>query len=176
MLCSHLARFVQEELDQYASYNRNFPPQSSRPRGVLIIVDRTIDLISPLVHEFTYQAMAHDLLPIKDGDKVTYRTLVNEGKPNQEMKDMEIGEHDRIWVDYRHMHMKDVLEKLADDFARFRRANAHFAEECVFSCPWLRILLTLVPVTLPRSLSAPSRTCWPDCQSFKKAKTPTLCT
>ncbi|KAL1977386.1 hypothetical protein VTN31DRAFT_245 [Thermomyces dupontii] len=129
VLCSHLARFVQEELDQYASYNRNFPPQSSRPRGVLIIVDRTIDLISPLVHEFTYQAMAHDLLPIKDGDKVTYRTLVNEGKPNQEMKDMEIGEHDRIWVDYRHMHMKDVLEKLADDFARFRRANAHFAED-----------------------------------------------
>jgi syntaxin-binding protein 1 len=90
-----------------------------------------MDLFSPLVHEFTYQAMAHDLLPIKDGDKVTYKTVINEGSPNEEMKDMEIGDHDRIWVDYRHLHMKDVLEKLAEDFAKFRAANPQFAEEYV---------------------------------------------
>jgi hypothetical protein len=24
-----------------------------------------------LLHEFTYQAMAHDVLPIRDGDKIT---------------------------------------------------------------------------------------------------------
>uniref|UniRef100_A0A093V8V1 Protein transport protein sec1 n=1 Tax=Talaromyces marneffei PM1 TaxID=1077442 RepID=A0A093V8V1_TALMA len=129
VLCSHLARFVQDEIDSYASTNRNFPPQSPRPRGVLLIVDRSLDLYSPLVHEFTYQAMAHDLLPIKEGDKVTYKTVINEGSTKEQVTDMEIGEHDRVWVDYRHLHMKDVLEKLADDFARFRAANPQFAEE-----------------------------------------------
>ncbi|KAI7972716.1 hypothetical protein EIK77_009179 [Talaromyces pinophilus] len=129
VLCSHLARFVQDEIDSYAGSNRNFPPQSSRPRGVLLIVDRSMDLYAPLVHEFTYQAMAHDLLPIKEGDKVTYKTVVNEGSSKEEVTDMEIGDHDRVWVDYRHLHMKDVLEKLADDFARFRAANPQFAEE-----------------------------------------------
>lgn len=129
VLCSHLARFIQDELDQYAKFNRNFPPPSSRPRGVLFVVDRSMDLCSPLVHEFTYQAMIHDLLPVKDGDKVTYKTVINEGTPNQEVKEMEIGEHDKIWVDYRHLHMKDVLGRLSEDFAKFRAANSQFADE-----------------------------------------------
>ena len=93
------------------------------------MVDRSMDIFAPLLHEFTYQAMVHDLLPIKDGDKVTYKTKVNEGKANEEFKDMELGEHDKIWVDYRHMHMKDVLGKLGDDFAKFRKANSQFADE-----------------------------------------------
>lgn len=93
------------------------------------MVDRSMDVYSPLLHEFTYQAMVHDLLPIKDGDKVTYKTVLNEGKPNEEVKEMELGEHDKVWVDYRHMHMKDVLGRLSDDFAKFRKANPQFAEE-----------------------------------------------
>lgn len=97
VLCSHLARFVQNELDQFAQAQPDFPPQTSRPRGVLLIVDRSMDMFSPLLHEFTYQAMVHDLLPIKDGDKVTYKTVVNEGGANEEVKEMEIGEHDKVW-------------------------------------------------------------------------------
>jgi len=88
-----------------------------------------MDVYAPLIHEFTYQAMVHDLLPIKDGDKVTYKTMLNEGKENEEVKEMELGEHDKVWMDYRHMHMKDVLQKLGDDFAKFRKANPQFAEE-----------------------------------------------
>ncbi|KAK2766750.1 vacuolar sorting protein VPS33/slp1 [Arachnomyces sp. PD_36] len=128
VLCSHLARFVQEELDQYAKYHEDFPPPSPRPRGVLYIVDRSMDLYTPLVHEFTYQAMAHDLLPIKEGNKITYKTTVNEGQANEETKDMEISEKDRIWVENRHLHMKDLLGKLGDEFNKFRADNPHFAE------------------------------------------------
>lgn len=129
VLCSHLARFIQEEMDQFAQFQRDFPPPSNRPRGVLFVVDRSMDIYAPLIHEFTYQSMVHDLLPIKEGDKVTYKTKLNEGKENEEIKEMELGEHDKVWVDYRHMHMKDVLGKLGEDFAKFRRANPQFAEE-----------------------------------------------
>lgn len=131
MLCAHLARFVQAELDQFAQFQRDFPPPSNRPRGVLLVVDRSIDLCAPLLHEFTYQAMVHDLLPIKEGDKVTYKTVINEGSPNEEVRDMEINEKDKVWVEYRHQHMKDVLGKLGEDFAKFRAANAHFADRYV---------------------------------------------
>ncbi|OJJ50823.1 hypothetical protein ASPZODRAFT_106723 [Penicilliopsis zonata CBS 506.65] len=129
VLCSHLARFVQEEMDRFAQFQRDFPPPSNRPRGVLFVVDRSMDLFSPLLHEFTYQAMVHDLLPINDGDKITYKTVVNQGGPNEEEKELEIGDHDKVWVDYRHMHMKDVLGKLGEDFAKFRAANAQFADD-----------------------------------------------
>lgn len=128
-MCSHLARFIQNELDQFAHAKRGFPPPSSRPRGVLLVVDRSMDLLSPLIHEFTYQSMVHDLLPIRDGDKVTYRTVVNEGSHKEEVKDMEVSEQDKVWIDYRHLHMKDVLGKLGEDFAKFRAANPQFAEE-----------------------------------------------
>ncbi|KAJ5262293.1 hypothetical protein N7524_007598 [Penicillium chrysogenum] len=129
VMCSHLARFIQNELDQFAQYQRDFPPQTNRPRGVLLVVDRSMDLLAPLLHEFTYQAMVHDLLPVTDGDKVTYKTVLNQGSTNEEVKEMDIGEHDRVWVDYRHMHMKDVLGKLGEDFAKFRAAHPQFAEE-----------------------------------------------
>jgi syntaxin-binding protein 1 len=85
-----------------------------------------MDLIAPLIHEFTYQAMAHDLLPIKDGDKIYYKTIVNEGGADQQEKEMEIGEKDKIWVENRHRHMKDTIEKLMSDFQKFIDENPHF--------------------------------------------------
>jgi syntaxin-binding protein 1 len=126
VLSTHLARFVQDELDAYAQYHTDFPPPANRPRSVLFITDRSMDLYSPIVHEFTYQAMAHDLLPIREGDKVMYKTIMKQGEPDEEEKDMEIGEKDRIWVENRHRHMKDTIEKLMDDFRRFIDANPHF--------------------------------------------------
>lgn len=126
ILSKYLAEVVQDELDLYMRYNPEFPSPSSRPQGVLMITDRSFDLMSPLLHEFTYQAMAHDLLPIKEGEKVLYTTVVNEGAGSQEEKDMEIGEKDKIWVENRHRHMKDTIEKLMGDFQRFINENPHF--------------------------------------------------
>ena len=129
MLCSHLARFVQEELDSYAQWDSNFPPPSQRPQATLLISDRSMDLMAPLVHEFTYQAMAHDLLPIKEGDKITYRTTINEGTAEAEEKDIELAEKDKIWCDNRHRHMKDTIDKLMGDFQKFIEQNPHFTDQ-----------------------------------------------
>lgn len=129
VLCGHLARFVQEELDSYAQWDANFPPPSQRPQATLIVTDRSMDLMAPLVHEFTYQAMAHDLLPIKEADKVTFHTTINQGTPEAQEKDMELSEKDKIWVDNRHRHMKDTIEKLMGDFQKFLEQNPHFTDE-----------------------------------------------
>ncbi|KAI8942750.1 hypothetical protein NX059_000794 [Plenodomus lindquistii] len=129
VLCSHLARFVQDKLDMYAQFNQDFPPPSNRPRGALYITDRSMDLMAPFLHEFTYQAMAFDLLPIVDGDKIIYRTVVNEEDPGAEEKDMEISDRDKIWVENRHRHMKDCLDKLISDFQKFIADNPHFTNQ-----------------------------------------------
>ncbi|KAF2708912.1 Sec1-like protein [Pleomassaria siparia CBS 279.74] len=129
VLCTHLARFLQDKLDMYAQFNPDFPPQSNRPRGALYICDRSMDIYAPLLHEFTYQAMAHDLLPIQDANKVTYKTIINEGEPGAEEKDMEISEKDKIWVENRHQHMKDTIDKLMGDFQRFIADNPQFTNQ-----------------------------------------------
>ncbi|KAL9135469.1 MAG: hypothetical protein Q9175_003335 [Cornicularia normoerica] len=128
VLCSHLARFVQLELDQYAKFHEDFPPPSPRPRGALIITDRSMDLFAPVVHEFTYQAMIHDLLPLVEGDKVYYKTTSTQTETSGNIKEVEIGEKDSIWVKNRHLHMKDLLEKLASEFQAFKAKNPQFAE------------------------------------------------
>ncbi|KAK4039089.1 protein transport protein sec1 [Parachaetomium inaequale] len=129
VLCRHLARFVQEELDGYQQFDRNFPPQSQRPQSVLLITDRSMDLMAPLIHEFTYQAMAHDLLPIKDQEngKVTFHMTINEKTAAAEEKDMELVEKDTVWVNNRHRHMKDTIDKLMSDFQKFLDQNPNFA-------------------------------------------------
>jgi syntaxin-binding protein 1 len=113
----------------YAQFNQDFPPQSNRPRGALYITDRSMDLHAPFLHEFTYQAMAMDLLPINDTDKVTYRAVVNEDDPGAEEKEMEISDKDKIWVENRHRHMKDTLDKLISDFQKFIADNPNFTNQ-----------------------------------------------
>ena len=68
---SKLAALAYEELDRYAQNDTGFPShdaitQSGPNRCQLLIVDRTVDAIAPLLHEFTYQAMANDLLPLTE--------------------------------------------------------------------------------------------------------------
>ncbi|KAH0556221.1 hypothetical protein GP486_005850 [Trichoglossum hirsutum] len=70
--------------------------------------------------------MAHDLLPIREGEKVVYKTVIKQGEPDEEEKDLEIGEKDKIWVENRHCHMKDTIEKLMEDFQKFIEENPHF--------------------------------------------------
>ena len=64
---------VQQNLDDYKKANPDFPKPSDppRPRGTLIITDRSMDTVAPLLHEFTYQAMANDLLKIEDDNTYT---------------------------------------------------------------------------------------------------------
>ena len=136
VLCSHLARFVQLELDKYAKFHEDFPPSSPRPRGALVITDRSMDLFAPIIHEFTYQAMIHDLLPLVEGDKVFYKTALTQTETSVNVKDVEIGEKDSLWVKNRHLHMKDLLEKLASEFQVFKAKNPQFAER--FGSPIIR--------------------------------------
>lgn len=70
-----LAYMVQQELDEYKKTNPNWPDQQqsgagpARPQALMLITDRTMDIAAPMVHEFTYQAMANDLLEITNGVK-----------------------------------------------------------------------------------------------------------
>ncbi|KAF2671845.1 Sec1 family protein [Microthyrium microscopicum] len=129
ILCQQLALAVQQELDEFAQWNPDFAQPSNRPKAALYITDRSMDLNAPFIHEFTYQAMAHDLLPIKEADEVTFSVTINEGRENQETKEMEITDKDKVWVQYRHLHMAETIQKLMNDFQKFIDANPHFANE-----------------------------------------------
>lgn len=100
-----------------------------------------MDLFAPLVHELTYQAMVHDLLPVIDReDGIFYKISAKSDDASDSGKDAEISEKDNIWVANRHLHMKDLIDKLVSDFEKFRAKNPQFAERSVFCDVVLRIL------------------------------------
>jgi len=78
------------------------------------------------LHEFTYQAMIHDVLPLIDGDKACYKS---KDEATGAMRESEITEKDSIWITNRHRHMKDLLGKLVSDFNKFRADNPQFEAE-----------------------------------------------
>ncbi|CAG8548514.1 343_t:CDS:10, partial [Acaulospora morrowiae] len=124
-----LAMLVQQELDDYVKFNHNgFPLQDpQRPRAVLFIADRTIDMCAPLLHEFTYQAMANDLLPIEDGNKYTYNYTGEDGE--QAATEAILDDTDNVWVDNRHKHMKECIDKLIKDFNEFLGEHTGFTDK-----------------------------------------------
>ncbi|KAK9455422.1 Sec1-like protein [Dipodascopsis uninucleata] len=118
-----LANEFQKELDEYARANRNFPSvESNRPQSVFIIADRTLDLKEPFLHEFSYEAMAHDLLYIEDGNKYTYDIVVDNDR--REKVTGVLSESDPIWVKLRHKYIADAMEGVREKIVKFTEENS----------------------------------------------------
>ena len=89
-----------------------------------------MDTVVPFLHEFTYQAMVNDLLPIEDGTKFSYKFQTAAGV--FEDKTAILSEADSVWTDIRHMHMREAIDKLMNDFNKFMQDNAGFK-----GCVWI---------------------------------------
>ncbi|KAJ7163127.1 Sec1-like snare protein [Mycena filopes] len=142
-----LAHYVQNALDDYKKANEKFgvlkPTDPQRPRGTLFITDRAMDMIAPFVHEFTYQAMATDLLPIEGGTKYTYKFQSSVGA--YEDKTAILTDADTTWTEVRHMHMREAIDKLMADFNRFLEENAVFKGEGAASLNDMKEMLASLP-------------------------------
>lgn len=120
-----LAFMVQSNLEEHKRANSDFGKiDAGRGRSTLIITDRTMDMMAPLVHEFTYQAMANDLLPIENGVRYTYKFQSSVGA--YEDKTATLSDQDNVWTAVRHMHMREAIDKLMADFNIFLEENAVF--------------------------------------------------
>lgn len=57
---------LQSELDDIVRNDDKFLSDKNYSPATIIILDRTIDVAAPLLHEFTYQAMINDVLAIEN--------------------------------------------------------------------------------------------------------------
>lgn len=86
----------------------------------VLILDRSFDVVAPVFHEWTYEAMIHDLLDV-DGNTVRYKAETQTGK--SEEKEMVLGENDELFLEFRHSHIADVYTGLSNKFEEFKEKN-----------------------------------------------------
>lgn len=120
-----IADEFQRQIDEYARINQNFPPPSiaDKPRSILLIVDRTLDLYAPLLHEFTYQAMAMDIVQSLERTGVYKYTAENEKGEKMENEATLDDEDDEDWVSIRHLHIIESSEIIFNKITELIKSN-----------------------------------------------------
>ncbi|KAL6569391.1 Protein transport Sec1a [Orobanche minor] len=113
-----LATAVWNNISSYKSSIPNFP---STETCELIIVDRSVDQIAPVIHEWTYDAMCHDLLDLEGNKYVQEIPSKSGGQPVR--KEVLLEDHDPVWVELRHAHIAEASEKLHDKMTNFVSKN-----------------------------------------------------
>ncbi|KAI8093278.1 Sec1-like protein [Halteromyces radiatus] len=127
-----LALSLQKELDHFCRLNPNFPPQRQppQPRATILIVDRTLDEYAPILHEFTYQAMINDLLPVKpteNGTGIVYSYEYTQSDGSMGTKDVILDEEDDVYKSIRHLHIAECTDRLIENFNKFLADNKQAA-------------------------------------------------
>ena len=143
-VCQKIAERVLKELDDYAKMNEGyFRAVGETP--VLLIADRTLDLKAPLIWEFSYQAMANDLVYLRKQGRV-YRYSPSGVK--QDEKDADLDDRkDSIWESTRHAHIAEVSDSLSESLRNIQsklKGGAQ-AEETTVSLNNLRKVLADLP-------------------------------
>lgn len=120
-ICSSLATVFKMKMDEFVGANptwwyhgsgKSGNTSQERERSTFLLLDRASDCLTPLMHDFTYQAMVHDLLEV-EGDKITYGAEAADDPSKKEDKDVLLNEKDKLWVELRGKHIAQVIEILS---------------------------------------------------------------
>ena len=99
-------------------------PSSSRP--VLIIVDRTVDLVPMLSHSWTYQSLVHDVLKMHL-NRITVEMPADESNPGKGMvkRSYDLNASDFFWTRNAGVPFPQVAEDIDAELTRYKEdANA----------------------------------------------------
>ncbi|KAL8256067.1 hypothetical protein R6Q59_031134 [Mikania micrantha] len=116
LIPTKLAAAVWNCLIKYKTIN-SFPQTETCE---LLILDRSIDPIAPIIHEWTYDAMCHDLLEM-DGNKYVHEAPGPTG--GFERKEALLEDHDPVWLELRHSHIAEASDQLHDKMTSFMSKN-----------------------------------------------------
>ncbi|PIN23798.1 Vesicle trafficking protein Sec1 [Handroanthus impetiginosus] len=118
LIPTKLATAIWNNITAYKSSIPNFPQTETCE---LLIVDRSVDQIAPVIHEWTYDAMCHDLLDL-DGNKYVYEVPSKTGG-QPERKEALLEDHDPVWLELRHAHIAEASERLHEKMTNFLSKN-----------------------------------------------------
>jgi len=112
------------------TYNRSVEGNLSRSRppgeNVLLVLERSVDIPTVLLHPLTLEAFVHDVLPVEKG---VYESTLKTAHGEEIKELVKLDEQDdNIWRDIRHLHIADAatsLPKKQKDFLENHHLMSH---------------------------------------------------
>ncbi|KAG9510045.1 Sec1 family domain-containing protein 1, partial [Fragariocoptes setiger] len=120
VIAEKLAKKIRENLRDtrnslFESHDRQLSSLIGIQRPLLIILDRSIDMSTPLHHTWTYQALIHDLL----NTRLNQVTVVESDNPNPQYFDL--NPKDRFWNEQRGRPFPQVAEAVQEELEEYRK-------------------------------------------------------
>ncbi|KAK4336521.1 hypothetical protein RND71_044237 [Anisodus tanguticus] len=86
-------------------------------RPLLLILDRNVDLATPLHHTWTYQALIHDVLQLKLNQ---IRIIEKNESGGQKIKNYDLSSDDKFWQSHKGSPFPQVAEAVQEELDSFR--------------------------------------------------------
>ncbi|XP_066145777.1 protein sly1 homolog isoform X2 [Euwallacea fornicatus] len=91
-------------------------------RPVLIILDRNVDMATPLHHTWTYQALAHDVLNLSL-NRVVIEDSTPKGGTRAKHKTCELDSKDKFWSSHKGSPFPNVAEAIQEELEQYRSSE-----------------------------------------------------
>jgi syntaxin-binding protein 1 len=115
-----VARILEERIQRFLELRKTDDDDEPPAPVKVVILDRSFDPLTPLLHDYYYMSLVYDLLEVKN-DIVEYTTEDNQGKAMT--KKAVLNESDDLWMKYKYKHIAESMNKISEEFSQFVQNN-----------------------------------------------------
>lgn len=116
----NVATRLKEKIEDFRKTNATLDFVKSAPKALLLIIDRSVDVLTPIMDDFSYQSLVQNRVGLEKnciyGNKIT-----KDGK--EVIKKVILDESDAVWVKYRSQHIGEAFVGLTKDLKDFAEVN-----------------------------------------------------
>ena len=106
---SHLCKILGQKIEDIFINNKFC--KNLKKEGILLLTDRSIDVTTPLLHDYNYRSLIYDLMEVKNN------TI------NLNNKKIVLSDDNELWKNYKLLHIAEVFQKLSKDFDDFQKSD-----------------------------------------------------
>lgn len=116
-ISSELASLLNADLNML-----NETEQLSKDRKTIcLILDRSVDLITPLLHDYNYKSIVYDFFTVSENHLLSI--------PSESIEGYKLDEKDFIWNKYKNKHIGEVMTGIQEDLDEFLKSDISKAQQ-----------------------------------------------
>ena len=119
-IAEKVAKRVHQRIEKFLQLKKDDDEDENPAPIKIIILDRSFDPLTPILHDYYYQAMCFDLLKLEKGI-VEYDSTDNAG--NTTKKKAMLTDSDDLWNKYKYKHIAEAMQGVGDEFSHFVETN-----------------------------------------------------